>query len=355
MPIPDNLKTPNVYFDVNTDTQRTGLPANLHKVLFITDDAQSGNSTLPKSIYDKAQADAIFGQNSMMGRMLTAAIKTNRIVNVQGFGEVSTSPSIGCEGATSKILFEPAPLFDGEIDWSIEFDGVAYPLGKVNGNEILTALPSTMKNKIFTDWDGFWVLENKDVLPHRFKLTPSSKPEIDPIQATWTEQNQSFTLNNDGSFIFCLAKSCTPTLIEIEDKGMDLPSNSFVSLTYSLSIPSKNIEIVNKTILVNAQENGTAPVFEEAIRQILDNAVQIIGGGGGVGHFQHYRTWLHGGDGSGILSDVKEVTITLHNTNTPNPRADLMNFLQMYGETQYFSQIAPVVIHSCGSQSFAGL
>lgn len=263
--------------------------------------------------------------------------------------------TISCEGATYRIFFEPAPFFNGVIDWTIEFDGVSYSLGKVNGNEILTSLPSVIKDKIFTDWDGFWVLENRDTLPHRFKLTPSAKPEIDPIQATWTEQNQSFLLNEDGSFVFCLAKKCTPTEIAIEDKGMDLPPNSFVSLTYSLSIPSENIEIENRTILVNAQENGTAPVFQEAIRQILDNKVQIVEGSGGNGHFQHYRTWIHGGDGSGFGSNAGEVTITLHNTNTSNPRVDLMNFLQMYGETQYFSDIAPVVIHSCGEQYFPGL
>ncbi|TNL51201.1 packaged DNA stabilization protein [Acinetobacter bereziniae] len=370
-----------------------------------------------------------------------------------------SSTVISCEGATYRILFEPAPLFNGIIDWTIEFDGVSYPLGRVNGNEILTSLPSVIKDKIFTDWDGFWVLENRDTLPHRFKLTPSAKPEIDPIQATWTEQNQSFLLNEDGSFVFCLSSkvitiscdgasdqqtfssfggfwdmelngifyqsssdalpyyiskhfseslsafddgnmvimntsnihqrirlipvlnatflepsgnntflehedgsltfclksSCIPTQIAIEDKGMDLPPNSFVSLTYSLSIPSENIEIENRTILVNAQENGTAPVFQEAIRQILDIKVQIVEGSGGNGHFQHYRTWIHGGDGSGFGSNAGEVTITLHNTNTSNPRVDLMNFLQMYGETQYFSDIAPVVIHSCGEQYFPGL
>ena len=32
MPIPQ-LKTPGTYLDVNINTQRTGLPANIHKVL----------------------------------------------------------------------------------------------------------------------------------------------------------------------------------------------------------------------------------------------------------------------------------------------------------------------------------
>jgi len=87
MPIPANLKTPGTYFDVNTNTQRTGLPANIHKVLFITDDGQNSVNGLPISIYDKAQADQMFGENSITGRMITAAIKTNRTVEVQSVGK----------------------------------------------------------------------------------------------------------------------------------------------------------------------------------------------------------------------------------------------------------------------------
>lgn len=90
MPIP-NLKTPGTYLDVNINTQRTGLPANIHKVLFITNDNQpepeSGNA-MPISIYDKAKADQIYGADSEVGRMITAAIKTNRVVDVQILGNM---------------------------------------------------------------------------------------------------------------------------------------------------------------------------------------------------------------------------------------------------------------------------
>jgi hypothetical protein len=88
MPIP-NLKTPGTYLDVNINTQRTGLPANIHKVLFITNDNQpepEGNA-MPISIYDKAKADQIYGADSEVGRMITAAIKTNRVVDVQCLGK----------------------------------------------------------------------------------------------------------------------------------------------------------------------------------------------------------------------------------------------------------------------------
>ncbi|ENU87410.1 hypothetical protein [Acinetobacter sp. CIP 102129] len=89
MPIPQ-LKTPGTYLDVNINTQRTGLPANIHKVLFVTNDDQpepeNGNA-MPISIYDKAKADQIYGADSEVGRMITAAIKTNRVVDVQMLGK----------------------------------------------------------------------------------------------------------------------------------------------------------------------------------------------------------------------------------------------------------------------------
>lgn len=90
MPIP-NLKTPGTYLDVNINTQRSGLPANTHKVLFVTEDEQPEDNAMPISVYDKAQADAAFGGTaeapSVAGRMMTAAIKTNRFVGVQVLGK----------------------------------------------------------------------------------------------------------------------------------------------------------------------------------------------------------------------------------------------------------------------------
>lgn len=85
MPIPNGIKTPGVYTAVNINTQRTGLLANTQRVLFITND--DGDSDMPVSIYDKAAADDAFGENSEAGRMITAAIKTNRLVDVQSLGK----------------------------------------------------------------------------------------------------------------------------------------------------------------------------------------------------------------------------------------------------------------------------
>lgn len=95
MSIPNNILTPGIYTDVNINTQRAGLPANIHKIVFITNDEQpqleNGNA-MPVDIYDKAEADAVFGNGevpSEAGRMITAAIKTNRMVDVQILGKLT--------------------------------------------------------------------------------------------------------------------------------------------------------------------------------------------------------------------------------------------------------------------------
>ena len=81
MSIPANLKTPGTYLDVNINTQRTGLPANTHKVLFITTDNKVMDQ--PVEIYDESDATAKIGVDSIVGRMIKAAVKTNRLVDVQ--------------------------------------------------------------------------------------------------------------------------------------------------------------------------------------------------------------------------------------------------------------------------------
>lgn len=83
--IPANLKTPGAYFDVNTNTQRTGLPANTHKVLFLSTDKPTEPLLVPIDVYDQSTADKKFSTDSIMGRMIAAAVKTNRVVDVQGW------------------------------------------------------------------------------------------------------------------------------------------------------------------------------------------------------------------------------------------------------------------------------
>lgn len=80
--IPQGIKTPDSYFDVNTNTPRMGLPANTHKVLFVTLDVLSGQFK-PVDVYDQSNADKVFGAKSEAGRMIAAAVKSNRFVDAQ--------------------------------------------------------------------------------------------------------------------------------------------------------------------------------------------------------------------------------------------------------------------------------
>ena len=81
MSIQAGIRTPGIYTDVNINTQRTGLPANTHKVLFISTDAKVMDQ--PMAIYDQSDADLKIGPDSIVGRMIKAAVKTNRLVDVQ--------------------------------------------------------------------------------------------------------------------------------------------------------------------------------------------------------------------------------------------------------------------------------
>lgn len=83
MGIPTGIRTPDVYTDVNLNTQRGGLVANTQRVLFVTGDTPVTALAAPIPIYDKRSADVAFGADSVAGRMITAAIKTNRTVSVQ--------------------------------------------------------------------------------------------------------------------------------------------------------------------------------------------------------------------------------------------------------------------------------
>ncbi len=83
MTIPSGLRRPDIYTDINTNTQRTGLPDNRQRVLFVTDDTPlDSNQALPVALYDKAKARTVFGASSTAERMITAALKTNSLVDV---------------------------------------------------------------------------------------------------------------------------------------------------------------------------------------------------------------------------------------------------------------------------------
>ena len=85
-------KTPGIYTDINTQTQRTGLPSQNHSIVFMTDDM--GAPAAPKPIYDTASADKVSGVNSNAGRMIAAALSVSQGVAVETLGKSDSLPSV---------------------------------------------------------------------------------------------------------------------------------------------------------------------------------------------------------------------------------------------------------------------
>lgn len=86
MTVPAGTLRPDTYTQVNTRTERTGLPASAHKVVFMTSDANA--PTLPTPVYDSKAADTLVGTaNSIAGRMVKAAITANAAMDVSIMGK----------------------------------------------------------------------------------------------------------------------------------------------------------------------------------------------------------------------------------------------------------------------------
>lgn len=206
MPIQKGIRTPGMYTDVNINTQRTGLPANTHKVLFVTPDAAVEELTSPVNIYNRNEADESFGLNSVMGRMITAAIQTNRLVDVQGFS-ASTQSQISCAGARSNIFFSPFDL--SESSFEIELDGVIYGDGSggigyyINNHPVLSQV-------LDADQDGYLRVDNLDAQKfHRVRINFIGLLPASHKIGISNPPNTAYSIEHDDgavkSISFCLA------------------------------------------------------------------------------------------------------------------------------------------------------
>lgn len=210
MPIQKGIKTPGVYTDVNINTQRTGLPANTHKVLFVTPDVSVEEMTGPVNIYNRTEADESFGQNSVMGRMITAAIQTNRLVDVQGFSALAKS-QISCAGAYSTILFQPFDVWNQPFE--IEMDGVSYGQGSSNDTVYMFIREHPVLSQVLdADSDGYLRIDNLDALKeHRIRINfiGSNLPAANLIGVSIEPENTAFDIEEIDGFVksisFCLA------------------------------------------------------------------------------------------------------------------------------------------------------
>ncbi|WP_201594801.1 hypothetical protein [Psychrobacter fulvigenes] len=93
-------RTPGMYTEINTQTQRTGLPNQSHSIVLITSDAQA--PATPTPIYDTATADTVSGANSNAGRMMAAALSVSQGVRVDTVGK--GEPSDGSGGGDGIVV-----------------------------------------------------------------------------------------------------------------------------------------------------------------------------------------------------------------------------------------------------------
>ena len=139
MTIPSGLRRPDIYTDINTNTQRTGLPDNRQRVLFVTDDTLlDSNQALPVALYDKAKARAVFGASSTAERMITAALKTNTLVDVEAINQVVTSSSDTINVSTVAALGGGDPNYYAGTDLGAEATGNVLLSFKINGSATQT-------------------------------------------------------------------------------------------------------------------------------------------------------------------------------------------------------------------------
>ena len=162
--------------------------------------------TSPVSIYNRNEADQSFGLNSVMGRMITAAIQTNRLVDVQGFSALTQS-QISCAGATNTIFFRPFDVYDSPF--KVEMDGVSYGQGSGSVYMFIRADP-VLSQILDADSDGSLEVFNKTPVEHRVKITfMEPYPAIDEIAIDANEDNSAFNIEVIGEHVesisFCLA------------------------------------------------------------------------------------------------------------------------------------------------------
>ena len=81
------VRTPGTYTEINTNTQRTGLAGQNHKIVMLTNDVTDPALTAPVAVYDKTTANAVFGDDSEAGRMMDAMVKISQSVNVVALGK----------------------------------------------------------------------------------------------------------------------------------------------------------------------------------------------------------------------------------------------------------------------------
>ncbi|WP_413190181.1 hypothetical protein [Psychrobacter sp. AT9] len=107
-------RMPGIYTAINTQTQRTGLPSQNHRIVFVTGDAAAPVNPTP--VYDTATADSIIGTDSNAGRMMAAALTVSQGVRVDAMGKSDAGGGfnpIVCTPTSADFASDYQPSFSG--------------------------------------------------------------------------------------------------------------------------------------------------------------------------------------------------------------------------------------------------
>lgn len=259
------MKTPGIYTDINTQTQRTGLPTQNHSIVFVTSDV--GAPVNPTSIYDTASADSVSGANSNAGRMIAAALSVSQGVRVETVGKSEGIVGGGSQQNTVSFL---KLQNDQEVNSN---DGIVGGfIYSVNGGEI-TAVSKPLPSS--GDLNGGYFLTMYSFLPE-IPTGESFLPFGRDGGFGWNDTDMPSGLDVDKFYLFGLNNLALQEYFAIN--GISQPegvAQGEVALTiYPASkLPSANIDydifdlIIDPTLytpseLAHFAEQGITPAIK---------------------------------------------------------------------------------------------
>lgn len=239
--IQSGIKTPDTYIDINLQAQRTGLPANIHKVLFVTDDATTDPMKTPIAVYDKATANVIFGDNSKTGRMITAAIKTNRVVDAEAINittDIDTTADLLEPLGHTIIAVADAPLTPEEAEAWV--DHIEFVSSAIEQRPVILVVPfsDVQKAEVFSQYAP--VKTNYRIVAACYNGGIGQEAEISACMAA------------------ALANSNDPAL---PFNDVNLPGLTAVSDQYKLTFERKEAAMRKGVCIIETGADGTPEII----------------------------------------------------------------------------------------------
>ena len=162
MAIQGGLITPGMYTEVNTSPQHSGLIRNNQKLLFLSKEDFRKEFKVPVSVHTPSDADRFFDSDSVMHKMISAALKTNRFIDLQMCSDGNYVPKF-------KVLNLDISRFD-PVYWRVDGPSTAsFSLFSIaNGFEV------NFECRMSDDLVGV-VWDSEDVKDHKYLAYETNK------------------------------------------------------------------------------------------------------------------------------------------------------------------------------------